>query len=62
MKKIEIPKVETNKKESLKEELIVLANEKISNMKSFIKELNKDFYTLEELKEISEQWGLLSDD
>ena len=40
----------------LEEELLYLANEKIENMKTFMKEIKKGFYNLKELKEIQEKW------
>ena len=43
---------EEHLKNDLKEELRDLANDKIAEMKRFIKELKEDFYDYEELKEI----------
>lgn len=43
-------------KEILEDELLFLANGKIEDMKTFIDELKNNFYDLEELNEIKEQW------
>jgi hypothetical protein len=42
--------------QELKEELIMLAQDKRDSMDEFLKELAEDFYDMEELQEIYNDW------
>ena len=45
-----------SREEELKEELTGMANAKIGEMKTLLKELKQDVYEVEDLEEIYEKW------